>query len=249
MMEYIIHDEIFNGPMDLLLELVKKHEIDVLTLKVLKLIDDFVEYIESAKKADLELTTDFLVIASYLLLLKSRLLLPKTEEEEEDLINEVEDLMDMIKKYEVIKNAAVELKNYAKIQKKMHFRFAKDTEDYISSLVIDKEEMGPFILSKKMISVIERLEKERDIVNITREKFDIIEEISKLFEYFKKNQYAEFKELVKDKEKGEIVLIFFAILQMAKREFIDFTQRKNFGPIYLKSKITEEMKLEIGEYD
>lgn len=249
MTEYMIHADTFNGPMDLLLELVKKHEIDVLALKVLKLIDDFVEYIENAKKADLELTTDFLVMASYLLLLKSRLLLPKTEEEEEELINEVEDLMEMIKKYEVIKNAALELRNYSKIQKKMHFRFTKDTENYISSLTIDKEEMGPFILSKKMISVLERLEKERNIVNITREKFDIIDEITKLFEYFKKNQYAEFKELIKDKEKGEIVLIFFAILQMAKRELIDFTQRINFGPIYLKSKITEETTLEIGEYD
>ncbi len=249
MIEYMIHADTFNGPMDLLLELVKKHEIDILTIKILKIIDDFVTYIEDAKNEDLELTTDFLVMASYLLLLKSRLLLPKTEDEEKELINEVENLMEMIQKYETIKNAAVELRSFAKIQSKIHFRFSKDAEDYISSITIDKEEMGPFILSKKMIGIIERLAKERDIVNVTREKFNIIEEITKLFEYFKTNQYSEFSELVKDKEKGKIVLIFFAILQMAKREFIDFTQRKNFGPIYLKSKITEDTKLEISEYD
>ncbi|MCD6578339.1 segregation/condensation protein A [bacterium] len=249
MIEYMIHAETFNGPMDLLLDLVRKHEVNVLTLKMLKIIDDFIAFIEKAKKTDLELTTDFLVVASYLVLLKSRLLLPKTQEEEEELIEEVEDLMDMIKKYEIIKNASVELKNFAKIQSKMHFRFAKNAEDYIDSMIIEKEEMGPYILSKKMITVLERLEKERDIVNITREKFDIIEEITKLFEFFKENQYTEFSEISQGKEKGEIVLIFFAILQMAKREFIDLTQRKNFGPIYLKSKITEDTRLEIGEYE
>ena len=204
MIEYMIHAETFNGPMDLLLDLVRKHEVNVLTLKMLKIIDDFIAFIEKAKKTDLELTTDFLVVASYLVLLKSRLLLPKTQEEEEELIEEVEDLMDMIKKYEIIKNASVEILNN------------ENSEN---------NRMPEYQL------------------------YCDIEEITKLFEFFKENQYTEFSEISQGKEKGEIVLIFFAILQMAKREFIDLTQRKNFGPIYLKSKITEDTRLEIGEYE
>ena len=241
--------EEFNGPLDLLVDRAREHKIDILKIRMIRIINDFIEYIEKANEFNLDLTTDFLSMASYLLLLKSRLLLPKTEEEEEEAMSEVRDLMSMIEKYEVIKNAAKDLLEYAQVQDKIHFRFDRSPDDYVNVKRFFTDELDPYILTQKIIKIIENMAPEYDAMRVARQKFNIIDKVRELFEYFKKNEYSEFSDLVKDEEEVEMLTVFFAILVLVKRQFLSFTQRKNFGPIYLRSKIESKDELSKEEYE
>ncbi len=231
--------EVFDGPLALLVELTKKHEINILKIRIVKIIDDFVTYVEEARKINLFITTEFLSMATYLLLLKSKLLLPKTEEQEKETISEINELFDTIKKYEMLKEAAQEMKTYASLQSKMHFRNEPDLSGKQSD-EIPFDELDSFVLTEKLLEIIDRNRRREEIVNIARDRFNLDDKIKELAEIFKNTPYSEYSVLAEGKERGEAVTVFFALLIMAKRELLNLMQKENFGPIYIKANIDEK---------
>jgi segregation and condensation protein A len=244
-----IKTNIFSGPLDLLVELARSHDIDILKIKMVNIIEDFIEYINRAKQESINLTTDFMGMASYLILLKSRLLLPKDEEDEEDAISEINDLFDIIKKYELIKDAAFELQEYHNLQEKLHFRADPELSRYIEHKNFDIDELDPYSLTKKVLELLDRNKKNEDFASIIKDSFNIEDEISKLFDFFLKNKYTEFSMLTEGKKKEEIVTLFFALLIMVKQQFLRFTQNVHFGPIYINSQIEENSVLDLEKYE
>ncbi|MCK5599699.1 segregation/condensation protein A [bacterium] len=242
---YEIHTTGFEGPLDLLVDLARKHEVDILHIRILGIINGFVDYVESVKDMEIQLTADFLSMASYLVLLKTRLMLPKTEEEEEEAMSEVSDLLDVIKKYELIKEASTELVEYRDLQDKIHFRFSQNLEGYIDSSNLSMDEMDPYVLTKIVIDFLERSSGEEAFARIARDKFNIEDKLMELFEYFKKREYAEFSEMVEGEEKSELVTAFFALLILIKRQLLTFTQKENFANIYLHSQIGDDSVLDM----
>ena len=99
--------EVFEGPLELLLHLLKKNKVSILDIPIVKITGQFIAYLEECKKFDIELSSDFLVMASELLLIKSKMLLPKPEEEKED---PRQDLVDRLLQYERMKKLSEFLK-------------------------------------------------------------------------------------------------------------------------------------------
>lgn len=116
-MEYKVQLEFFEGPLDLLLHLIKKEEVDIYDIPVAKITEQYLEYIHSIQKLDLEVTSEFLVMAATLISIKSNMLLPQTKkEEEEDGLDPREELVRHLIEYQKYKEAAQELKRRANIQ-------------------------------------------------------------------------------------------------------------------------------------
>ena len=118
--------EIFEGPLDLLLSLIQKNKMSIDDIKINIICEQYLEYIEEAQKLDMELASEFIVMASELMLIKSKLLLPKVEEEEEDPRAA---LADALLKYQQAKEAA---KKMALLYPRFSGRLEKDTDEIMN---------------------------------------------------------------------------------------------------------------------
>ncbi len=130
-MEYSVQLESFVGPLDLLLHLVRKNELDIFDIPIAQITDDYLKYIELIKELNLEVAGEFLVYAATLMYLKSRSLLPADQKTEEEILDEEEQLQELKEKlaeYEKFKQLALQLEERQKEEKQL---FAREPLSYI----------------------------------------------------------------------------------------------------------------------
>ena len=234
MHNYQIKVEQFEGPMDLLLQMTEDQKLDITRVSLAKIADQYLEYISSAQNITLEHLADFLSIASKLILIKSKALLPLlefTEEEEAEIM----DLEHQLAEYKKFKEAA---KNIAILYNCPKQSFSREGFSGRSVVFFPPENITVDDLKKTFlkilgeIPILEKLEEE-----MVREVLTLEEKIVHLQNTLKEKVQTSFSEIVSSaKDKVEIIVSFLAMLELIKQKLIHVEQGELFSEIKLKHK-------------
>ena len=247
-MPYKIKLDIFEGPLDLLLHLIKKNEVDIYDIPIALITGEYLEYIEMIKDMNLDLAGEFLVMAATLVHIKSKMLLPpdiaETEEEEEGA-DPREELVRRLLEYQRYREAARELS-----EKELLGRDVFSRGPNISLEGLDEEmgfaDVSVFALMDAFKSILARAPKERRI-ELTVERFKIADKINEIMEKLGESRSAAFTSLFEDGAvRGEIIVTFLAILELAKLLMIKIHQTDD-GVIRVYTRAGEKGPEEVEE--
>lgn len=229
---YNIKLEQFEGPLELLLGLIEEQKLDITRLSLAKVTDQYLEYINTKEGISLENLADFLTIASRLILIKSKALLPMLEltREEEEEIKDLEKQLELYKKY---KDAS---KKIGKIYSSKHTCFSRESFSGIKSFFYPPKDLNMFDLKKiferilNEIPIIEKLEEE-----IVREVITLEEKIVELQSTLRQRIESTFSELTSGaKDKIDVIVSFLAVLELVKQRIIHVEQDSLFKEIRMK---------------
>lgn len=221
-MSLIIETEEFNGPMDLLLNLVEKEKIDIENVDLAKITNKFIEEVENLKNHSTKDLTDFIYLASTLLYIKSKKLLPKNDFDEDDQIDEdlIKQRLIEYKKFKEISKQLIELEN---ISSKYFRKIQEDLSVYQS----EKENLivpDINLLSETLLEILNRVDnriviEETEIIEAEEYKIeDCIEDI--LWKVEKNSKYSFSYFLSKNTNKNEVISVFLALLELLKSNIL-----------------------------
>jgi len=244
-MEFILKIEDFEGPLNLLLYLIDKDEMDIYNIKIHKITHDYIQYIENMGKIDMDVAAEFIVMASILLEIKSKMLLPDSKLEPFDFTNEDDPRFELITKL-------LEYKKYKELSKKIkqseiesEATFTESTNLFIDQTDFENEyknmQYDIKILEKafrKMLSSLKRFDEEKlnYFISIRKERYTLESKVFELIELFKDSKEIEFDSLFKTaKIFEEFITIFLALLEVMKNGKVKVIQSKQFSKILLVS--------------
>ncbi|HDS08752.1 MAG TPA: segregation/condensation protein A [Firmicutes bacterium] len=238
---FVILDE-FEGPLDLLLYLVEKNEVDLLNIPIIDITNQYLEYLDKMRKFNASLASEFVVMAARLVYLKSRMLLPPgslSEEEERSLEEDKQEIEEAIREYKKFKEVANRLKLKAEYQ---HQMFPRPSFE-LSEIKVKKElDFEDHVLSEvKLFNLINAFKSalaravSPEIIEIIKEQFSIDEKIRQLIDKFKEKPEWTLRELCKDSEsKLEIIITVLTILELTNMGIVTLDQLIPFGTIFVK---------------
>jgi len=239
MSEYKVQFEVFEGPLDLLLYLIKKEEVDIYAVNLTKLATQFVEYIELMRQFDLEVAGEFLVMASTLVYIKSRELLPVEQQAVvEDAEDEGEDprweLIRQLVEYKKFKDAAAQLQLLETRQENVFPRVPGKIE-FEAEAEPAKPEAGIFDLLNAVNGILKRFsEKESSTREIYEDKWTVSEKIEFVRNIIAERGTVKFSELFeKAANRAEVVCTFLALLELIRLKQIACVQPEPFAEIQI----------------
>jgi len=223
---YLVKLQVFEGPLDLLLQLIKKNKVDIYDIPISKITEQYLEYLEVIKQCNLEVVGDYLALAAQLSLIKSRMLLPQMPSEEE-----VEDpraeFVQLLLEYERYKDAAEDLENRDILGKEVFIRglnYFDEFGDAASETEIIKTDLWSLVNAFKEVCIRREFELTEDIV-FSFESFSIEEKTNELLEFFRTNRKFTFKNIFNNiLSKAEIIITFLTILELIKNDQIGIEQ-------------------------
>ena len=225
--------ESFEGPLDLLLYLIRKQKFDILDLPIAPITEQYMQYVEVMKDFNMELAAEYLVMAAILAEIKSRLLLPKQAIDEEEVDPRAE-LVRRLQEYEVFKNAAQNLDEIPRVERDVYLGDAQLPSDFALQAQFPDVDLNELVFA--MQSVLKRSEAfehhhiQRETLS-TRERMSLI--LQQLHE--SQDQVVDFTELFDAQEgRAGIVVSFLAILELLKESLIKCIQTNAFGTISVK---------------
>ena len=243
-MTYKVKLEVFEGPLDLLLYLIKKEEIDIYDIPIAKITDQYLEYMELMKLLDLNIAGEFLVMAATLIHIKSKLLLPpdQLEGEKEEEADPRAELVRRLIEYKKFKEAAQELSQMESLQKHFFPRVAVIPKfDKLPREEDDFFEASLFDLITAFTKVLKDIPKEA-FHQVVKDEFTVSEKVHDILHMLVDNKTLILTELFRSaKNKFEIVTIFLAILELIKIREISIRQHGQFGEIEIMRN-TESIK-------
>ncbi|MCF6276787.1 MAG: segregation/condensation protein A [Candidatus Magasanikbacteria bacterium] len=233
-MQVSIHFKLdqFEGPIDLLLQLIEKQKLDINEVSLSSVTEqylDFVELLEKEKSA--EEIANFLMVASRLLLLKSRALLP-------GLVFEEEDVQSLESQLEIYRLFLEKSKKVQKMWESRLYSIGRKGEKIVKKTGIMPKKLHLMNLSKLMVRLVQKLEPPKPIPKAKLFKIvSLRERIRHLRLFFKKNTKIKFRDFFSSKkEKAEIVITFLALLELVKSNTLNIKQNVAFGEIMIKNK-------------
>ncbi len=238
--KYSIKIDNFEGPLDLLCFLIDKNKMNIYDVNLTEITDQYIEFLDAMEEMNLEIASEFIVMASTLLYLKSKNLLPKQEEEEEEITEE--ELIRRIIEYKKFKEISKTLKENYKIYSN---RFYKGQEE----IKLPKQKLEKDYEPEK-ISEVYRLLIERNSVKINQnakniekialvDKYTVAEKVKEMYKILIKQKKFIFNKLftINKKEKQEVVTAFSGLLEMSRRSKVETSQEELFGDIVVEKKI------------
>ena len=241
-MQYNIKINKFEGPLDLLLHLIKKMDIDIYDISITEITNQYLDYINTMKKLDIETSSDYLVMASELMLIKSKSLLPNeniTEEDEEDELLTKENLINRLIEYEKYKQVTKKLKKMEQKRKKIHTKSPSNLNIITDTKIENNTDLTSDDLVQAFYNFLERIDKEKPIqTKVTSKEYSVKRRKNDIKKYLtnKTNKKASFEELFKIHTKSYIVVTFISILELAKENEINIDQKDAFTNIYIELK-------------
>lgn len=238
MSEYKVKFEVFEGPLDLLLYLIKKEEVDIYEVNLTKLATQFIEYIELMREFDLEIAGEFLVMASTLMYIKSRELLPVEQQAQVEGEEEGEDprweLIRQLVEYKKFKDAAGQLQGLEARQENVYPRvpgkleFEPDPQAPRATLTI-------FDLLNAVNAVLKRFDKRDPTRDIFEDKWSVSEKIEYIVRVITTRDAVRFSELFEDAtSRSEVVCTFLALLELIRLKQLVCAQTEDFGEIAIQ---------------
>ena len=234
-----LHLENFDGPLDLLLHLVKETKLDIYEINMSEIIETYLNYIESWQELNIDIGSEFLVMAASLIHLKSKMLIGKTVEEPENddeySISSEEDLKNKIIEYEKYKNITSEFQELEAKRKEVFTKIPENLKEFQDRKELINEGLTVDDLLKALLKIEERLRyKEPLETKITKREISVKDQIVSIRNILSQNRKCLFEELFFQATKEYIIATFLAVLEMTKQKEIMLKQKSNFDSIMVE---------------
>lgn len=238
---YHIHLDSFEGPMDLLLHLIRKNELDIRNISISLITSQYLDYIKVLKELNLEIAGDFLVMAATLLQIKSKMLLPidEPEEETEDQDDPRAELIRRLLEYQQYKEAGQVIASRALLGREVFIRTAQD--QLLTDLQTTEAplEADLFELVDAFRSLLKRIPAEQFHDVSAAETFSIADCINEILSIIQERESVQFEELIQDdKTKERVVTSFLALLELCRLKMIRIFQNTPNSPIWFIPAVT-----------
>ena len=231
-MEYTIKLDDFEGPLDLLLHLIKQSDIDIVDISIFDITNQYLKYIHAMKDMNLNVSSEYLVMAAELIEMKSRILLPQTATDEEE--DPREELIDRLTEYRKYKEAAHEFNSLEVERKKVFTRSPNDLEEFKSKELVIDDDITLNDLLNAFSNFIERKALDRPLNTVvTSKEYSVNKRNKQIKQILLEKKEVSFEELFDVYNKGYIVVTFLSILDLAKKKELKIKQKSNFNKIYL----------------
>lgn len=232
----------FEGPLDLLLHLVRVNQMNIYEVNIKEIIEQYLEFINSIDKYNIDSSSEYLVMASELLHLKSRMLInsdliTENEDDAEYEINTEEDLRAKLIEYEKYKSVCEDFKELESNRQEYFTKVPESLNEYVDDNKVLNSDVDIEDLINAFLEMQKRLFYAKPVTTkITRKELSVKERISEIREVLNKKGKIEFAELFDFFTKENIIVTFLSILDMSKNNEINLTQEKNFSNIYIEKK-------------
>ncbi|MDY6791393.1 MAG: segregation/condensation protein A [Thermodesulfobacteriota bacterium] len=222
--------DIFEGPMDLLVHLIIKNEVDIYDIPIALITKQYLDYIQWLESMNIELAGDFLVMAATLTQIKSKMLLPTAEDDDQE--DPREEITRPIMEYLQLKSAADDLAGRALLGKDT-FTKGHDDADYLIGQGEDLIKIGLFELIDAFQKILKNISSDH-LVDLTADNISVKDRISEIVDIFEKQNSVTFNELFPSKaNKSDVIITFLAILEMVKLNLVKLAQHAQTGIIRL----------------
>lgn len=230
----------FEGPLDLLLHLVKESKMDIYEINISLIIEQYLDYIHSLKEKNIDVASEYLVMASELVHLKSKLLINKEEveeTEEEFNITSEEELRNRIIEYEKYKEITKSLSELEEKRSEVYTKIPENLKDFADIKKLPKGIFDLDDLYEAYLAYLKRKKIEKPInTKIYHKEISVEERINYIRDVLKEKKKVEFFDLFPTFDKENVVITFLSILEMAKKDEIYISQTDNFSPIYIEKR-------------
>ena len=224
---YNVQLEVFEGPLDLLLHLINKNEVEIKDIQIAEITKQYLEYINFLKELNLDIAGEFLVMASTLLHIKSKMLLP-IDEEDEDEEDPREELVKKLLEYKQYKEAAMVLNSRAVLGREVFTRKFEEEE------VLEEEiEADLFELVAAFRQLLEKIPTETFHDVIATSRFSVADSINEILNKLEYSKLSKLTDFVENGDKEKIIVTFLAILELCKLKVIKVYQNKKLGEIWI----------------
>lgn len=242
---------VFEGPLDLLLHLIDKNKIDIYDIPIVEITNQYMDYISQMEKEDLNVMSEFLVMAATLLDIKCKMLLPKEVNEEGEEEDPRQELVEQLLQYKMYKYMSYELRDRETLGERRMYREAhlpREVAEYTPPVDLD-ELIGDLTLTRLNEIFQEVLRRQNDKIDPVRSRFGKIEKeevtlpekMEYILEYTQTHRSFRFRDLLlRQTSKVQVIVTFLAVLEMMKSGKITVSQEETFGEIIILSKDEEE---------
>ncbi len=234
-MDYISIDN-FEGPLDLLLHLVKEANIDILDIKVEEITDKYLEYIKREEELNINIAASYLVMASELMYLKSKSLLPVVKKDDEEVEDEEitrENLINRLIEYKRYKEMTPVFKELEEERKKIYIKAPEKVSNYVDNTLVGEASVDDLIEAFKRF--LERKEEEKPLeTTIARKEYSVKERKNNIRNILKVKKKAYLEELFEEYNRPVVVVTFLSILEMVKEKSVVISQDRNFDKILIE---------------
>lgn len=225
--------EAFEGPLDLLLYLIKRQNIDILNINVADITDQYMAYVELMQASQFELAAEYLVMAAMLAEIKSRILLPRQEEEGAEEGDPRMELIKRLQEYERFKQAAEDIDGLARMDRDIN----RATADLP---IIERITPDPDVSLDEILTALSGVLRRADMFEHHHIQFETLSTREKMSDIMVRLSDHKFVPLASLLDKGEgrlgVVVTFLAVMELMKDSMIEIVQTDPFGPIHLKSR-------------
>jgi segregation and condensation protein A len=224
--------EAFEGPLDLLLYLIRRQNIDVLDIPIAEITKQYVKYIDVMKELQLELAGEYLLMAAMLAEIKSRMLLPRPVKEEEDEDDPRAELVRRLQEYERFKKAAEDIGDLPRLERDVFIASADAPERKVTTKM-------PDVTMKELLlafhDVLQRAEMFSNL-QLLREPLSVRQRMSEILSRIKANDFTGFADLF-DAEEGRmgVAVTFIAVLELLREAVIEVVQSEQFAPLHIRA--------------
>lgn len=247
--------QVFEGPLDLLLHLIEKHKIDIYDIPIVLITEQYMEYIQAMDSNDLEIMSEFLVMAATLVKIKSKMLLPKEEDEEENEEDPRQELVERLLEYKMYKYMSYELKDKqldaAKVVYKKptipdevaDFKEEVNLEELLSDLTLTKLHTIFKSIMKKQVEKIDPIRSK--FGKIEKEEVTLSDKMAYIEAFGQKHRNFSFRGLLEEQSsKIDIIVTFLGILELMKMGTLNIIQENIFDDIIISYIAEEEIDLD-----
>lgn len=240
-MDYLVDINDFHGPLDLLLHLVRSTEMDIYEIDTSVIIEEYLNYIEKMQDLNIDIASEFLVMAASLVHLKSKMLIGSTEEvieeESEFEINSEEDLKNRILEYEKYKNMTEVFKELEEKRTSFYTKEPLSLKEFTDKKIANDGSVTVDDLVNAFLAFQERLNYQKPIhTKITKRELSVEDRMVSIKNKLKEKGKMDFFELFEETTKEYLIVTFLAVLQMNKNDEINIYQEKNFANIIVESR-------------
>ncbi len=240
-MDYSIKINEFEGPLDLLLHLIKESNINIQDIEINEITKQYLDYINKMEELNINVAASYLVMAAELMEIKSKSLLPpsedETSEEEEEEVSR-ENLINKLLEYEKYKNMIDTFKDMELERQNIYVKAPERVSNYVDGLIINNNDTSVDDLVEAFKKFLERLDREKPITTkITNKEYSVKERKKSIRNILKEKKKVLFTDLFEEKTTGFIVVTFLSILEMTKEKEVTIKQDANFKDITIELKV------------
>ncbi len=224
--------EAFEGPLDLLLYLIRRQNIDILDIPIAEITKQYVQYIEIMKEMQLELAGEYLLMAAMLAEIKSRMLLPRPEAEEDEEADPRAELVRRLQEYERFKKAAEDISELPRLERDVFIATADAPDRKVTTKL-------PDVTMKELLLAFHDVLKRAEMfsnLHMQREPLSVRQRMSEILSRIKSSTFTDFSDLF-DPEEGRmgVAVTFIAILELLKESVIEVVQADIYQPLHIRA--------------